>query len=172
MPATTGLWAKVYIIEGVVGTPGGDALAVIAMVSAVIAAFFYLRLVLYMVSGPVLAPGTETVGDPIYEPAPASSPVPASEPQPSSELRAGMTDSAGGGSAANVATLETLEAAQTAAMRLTSDGTELSEDTQDRKVVPLSIATAIAICAGFTVLFGLWPSPIINFAHAATLLLH
>jgi NADH-quinone oxidoreductase subunit N len=172
MPATTGLWAKVYIIEGVVGTPGGDALAVIAMVSAVIAAFFYLRLVLYMVSGPVLAPGTETVGDPIYEPAPASSPVPASEPQPSSELRAGMSDSAGGGSAANVATLESLEAAQTAAMRLTSDGTELSEDTQDRKVVPLSIATAIAICAGFTVLFGLWPSPIINFAHAATLLLH
>ena len=35
MPATTGLWAKVYVIEGVVGTPGGDALAVIAMVSAV-----------------------------------------------------------------------------------------------------------------------------------------
>ena len=35
LPATTGLWAKVYVIEGAVGTPGGDALAVIAMLSAV-----------------------------------------------------------------------------------------------------------------------------------------
>jgi hypothetical protein len=39
-------------------------------------------------------------------------------------------------------------------------------------VIPLSVATGITICAGFTVLFGVWPSPIINFAHAATLLLH
>ena len=51
-PRDDGLWAKIYVIEGVVGTPGGDALAVIAMVSAVVAAFFYLRLVLYMVSSP------------------------------------------------------------------------------------------------------------------------
>jgi len=38
--------------------------------------------------------------------------------------------------------------------------------------IPLGISTGIAICAGFTVLFGLWPSPIIDFAHAATLLIH
>src|SRR6202451_958309 len=59
LPATTGLWAKIYVIEVVFGTPGGDALAVIAMVSAVIAAFFYLRLVLYMVSGPATTAGAE-----------------------------------------------------------------------------------------------------------------
>src|ERR1700722_15125287 len=66
MPATTGLWAKIYVIEGVVGTPGGDALAVIAMVSAVIAGFFYLRLVLYMVSAPAGAVAASPIGD--YDP--------------------------------------------------------------------------------------------------------
>ncbi len=159
MPATTGLWAKVYVIEGVVGTPGGDALAVIAMVSAVIAAFFYLRLVLYMVSGPAQAAGSETVGDPFDDPLQT----------PSSEPQASLTPGGSVGPAVGVATLDTVPGAQVV---VATDGTETSEVVEDQPVIPLSVATAIAICAGFTVLFGLWPSPIINFAHAATLLLH
>lgn len=169
MPATTGLWAKVYIIEGVVGTPGGDALAVIAMVSAVIAAFFYLRLVLYMVSGPVPADGSETVGDPM--PALSQSPSPSTSPSTSKEQHAaasGSPDESGSAfesevGSRGVATLESTDQSP--------EGIETSDDLEIEPV-PLSIATAIAICAGFTVLFGVWPSPIINFAHAATLLLH
>ncbi len=169
MPATTGLWAKVYVIEGVVGTPGGDALAVIAMVSAVIAAFFYLRLVLYMVSGPVAAAGSaggtmavEDLGDPIFEPVSAAS----SGPLASSDLQ--------GGAAGATSGVSTLEAASGPRAGVMTGGTEMSEHVNDQSAipVPLSIATAIAVCGGFTVLFGLWPSPIINFAHAATLLLH
>jgi NADH-quinone oxidoreductase subunit N len=168
MPATTGLWAKVYIIEGVVGTPGGDALAVIAMVSAVIAGFFYLRLVLYMVSGPAPVAGSEEVtdvGDPIYEPSGVPSPASSAEPQVTSGLQAGGA----GGSAVGTATLEATPQVGTATV---SDGAIVSGDADEGRRIPLSIATAIAICAGFTVLFGLWPSPIVNFAHAATLLLH
>ena len=149
------------MIEGVVGTPGGDVLAVIAMVSAVIAAFFYLRLVLYMVSAPVPAggfaaglAGVEDVGDPIYEPVLAAS----------SESHA-VSDRTGG--AAGSAAVSTLEAASGAVADVASEAAD-----QGVIPVPLSIATAIAVCGGFTVLFGLWPSPIINFAHAATLLLH
>jgi NADH-quinone oxidoreductase subunit N len=142
LPATTGLWAKIYVIEGAVGTPGGDALAVIAMLSAVVAAFFYLRLVLYMVSSPGVAPA---IGDGLDAP-------PADPAAISGESSYGENAPQSAGA---VATLEVTDDAPT------GPGT-----------VPLSIATGIAICAGFTVLFGVWPSPIVNFAHAATLILH
>jgi NADH-quinone oxidoreductase subunit N len=145
LPATTGLWAKVYVIEGVVGTPGGIALAVIAMVSAVIAAFFYLRVVLYMVSSPQPEP---LIGD--YAP----------DGEDRTELVGALAGEAGSSSAAvAVATVQAAPA-------------EVAAGDAGDMVVPLSIATGIAICAGFTVLFGLWPSPIIDFAHAATLILH
>ncbi len=173
MPATTGLWAKVYIIEGVVGTPGGDALAVIAMVSAVIAAFFYLRLVLYMVSGPVPAAGSETVGDPM----PAAS-LESSE-QPAGITATSLESSTNIGAAAHFESDTESETRSVATLESTSDGSVgavtnalASGDSEAPPVIPLSVATAITICAGFTVLFGIWPSPIINFAHAATLLLH
>jgi NADH:ubiquinone oxidoreductase subunit 2 (subunit N) len=172
MPATTGLWAKVYIIEGVVGTPGGDALAVIAMVSAVIAAFFYLRLVLYMVSSPVAEIGSETVGDPM----PAVVVASQASSAPHEGVRGAPFES--GSHLEAVAALEARSVATMAAPAdgtvAPEDGTVAPEDTEDQQVmvIPLSTAAAITICAGFTVLFGLWPSPIINFAHAATLLLH
>jgi NADH-quinone oxidoreductase subunit N len=150
MPATTGLWAKIYVIEGVVGTPGGDALAVIAMVSAVIAAFFYLRLVLYMVSSP---PATADTGEQFsWDSGSVGSEVEAAEVP--GDGGATLEAQPGG-----VATLETA-----------ADSGPVAGESQP--VVPLSIATGITICAGATVLFGVWPSPIINFAHAATLLLH
>jgi NADH-quinone oxidoreductase subunit N len=150
LPATTGLWAKIYVIEGVVGTPGGDALAVIAMVSAVIAAFFYLRLVLYMVSSPATAVAdgsfseTGSLGSP-DDPVGLTS---GDDEQIEMQSR-------------GVATLDAV----------TGPDGEVVASTNE-PVIPLSVATGITICAGFTVLFGVWPSPIINFAHAATLLLH
>ena len=150
LPATTGLWAKIYVIEGVVGTPGGDALAVIAMVSAVMAAFFYLRLVLYMVSSPATAAadGSSLEGGSLGSP---DDPVglTSGDDEPIEMQSRG------------VATLEAITGPDGEAVASTNE-----------PVIPLSVATGITICAGFTVLFGVWPSPIINFAHAATLLLH
>ena len=163
LPATTGLWAKVYVIEGVVGTPGGDALAVIAMVSAVVAAFFYLRLVLYMVAGPAPAPGSENVGDPMPD-------LVLAIPSPSTS--SSSTPSSGSHEAATSSTVAMLEGDPGAVTAGEPNAGISPEDMASQPVVPLSIATAIAICGGFTVLFGIWPSPIVNFAHAATLLLH
>ncbi len=36
--------------------------------------------------------------------------------------------------------------------------------------VPALSALAIGLCTGVTVLFGVWPQPLIDFAHQATLL--
>jgi hypothetical protein len=36
--------------------------------------------------------------------------------------------------------------------------------------VPVLGALAIGLCTGVTVLFGVWPQPLISFAHDATLL--
>ena len=157
MPATTGLWAKIYVIEGVVGTPGGDALAVIAMVSAVIAGFFYLRLVLIMVSSP------DAIGDELAWDG-GSPEVEADRADfAASEVGRSGDGSPADGSVAQPQRVVTLAPAEAQA----GFGPAGS-----KPVVPLSVATGIAICTGFTVLFGVWPSPIINFAHAATLLLH
>lgn len=56
IPFTTGFLAKLEVISAAVGA-GSTALAVVAMISAAIAAFFYLRVVLLMYS----APGGEPV---------------------------------------------------------------------------------------------------------------
>jgi len=121
-----------------------------------------------MVSAPAPAAGSEAVtdvGDPIYEPSAVTSPASSAEPQAASGLQGGVA----GGSLVGTATLEATPQADAPPV---TDGTIVSAGADEERRIPLSIATAIAICAGFTVLFGLWPSPIVNFAHAATLLLH
>jgi hypothetical protein len=44
-------------------------------------------------------------------------------------------------------------------------------DDESEAVSP-TVATAIGLCVGVTVLFGVWPAPLLDFAHQATLLLH
>jgi NADH-quinone oxidoreductase subunit N len=158
MPATTGLWAKIYVIEGAVGTPGGDALALIAMISAVIAGFFYLRLVLYMVSPPAGAVEVSPIGD--YDP----DEVREALVSPLAVSASAVNVSVAGAGGAAVATIQS---------PLSSLGGSTSPELTDADLeVPLSVWTGIAICAFVTVLFGVWPSPIINFAHAASLIFH
>jgi hypothetical protein len=36
--------------------------------------------------------------------------------------------------------------------------------------IPVTTAVGIAVCVVVTILFGVWPQPLFNFAHAATLL--
>ena len=40
----------------------------------------------------------------------------------------------------------------------------------EREPVPVLGGLAIAVCTGVTVLFGVWPQPLIDFANHATLL--
>jgi len=66
VPFTTGFLAKLEVVSAAVGA-GSNALAVIAMVTAAIAAFFYLRVVFLMYSGTaaelVAAPADRVSGD-------------------------------------------------------------------------------------------------------------
>jgi NADH-quinone oxidoreductase subunit N len=66
VPFTTGFLAKLEVVSAAVGA-GSNALAVVAMVTAAIAAFFYLRVVFLMYSGPAAeltaAPADQVSGD-------------------------------------------------------------------------------------------------------------
>ena len=114
VPFTTGFLAKFYVVEASVDAHS-YALSVIAMLSAAIAVFFYLRVVLYMFGG-----------------APALAYAATADPA--------------------------LAAAD-----------EEGQGTQRIAVSP-AIAVGIAVCVGATVLFGVWPAPLIDFARAATLI--
>ena len=118
VPFTTGFLAKFYVVEASVDAHS-YALAVIAMLSAAIAAFFYLRVVLYMFGG-----------------APA---------------------------VAYAASNDTPTAVAAVDRGATS---------AERVALSPVVATGIALCLGVTILFGVWPSPLIDFARAATLIFH
>ena len=145
-PFTTGFLAKFTVVAAAVDVHS-YALAVIAMASAAVAAFFYLRVVVAMYS-PVGAVGDlsdrdggELNANPTLVPSPAN--VPVSEH--------GQNDV--------VASLSVLtEGPPTSAVA-------------DRMVrVPGLTAVAIGLSVGFTIVFGIIPGPIVDFAHQATLL--
>jgi NADH-quinone oxidoreductase subunit N len=98
IPFTTGFLAKFYVIAAAVDS-GSYALAIIAMLSAVIAAFFYLRVIITMYS-------------PVAEDAEAP----------------------------------------------------------PRLAVPATVGTALAVAVAFTIVAGLLPGPVIDFARHATLI--
>jgi NADH-quinone oxidoreductase subunit N len=133
IPFTTGFWAKLEVISASVGA-GSTALAVVAMVSAALAAFFYLRVILLMYApaagvappSPVGARAVAIGGTPGYE-------VDEADP------------AAGPGAAVG---------------RSAEDGLRLRGGT----------APALALCVTVTVLFGIWPAPVLDFAHQAGLL--
>jgi NADH-quinone oxidoreductase subunit N len=139
-PFTTGFLAKLGVIEASVANQG-YTLAVIAMVSGAVAAFFYLRLAVTMFS-PVGQVGdtddTEVAGADVVlgtEGASANGNVPAS------------------------------------IQVLTDAAPEVEVEARGPVPVPALTAAAIGICVAFTVVFGIIPEPILNFAHQATLLL-
>jgi NADH-quinone oxidoreductase subunit N len=145
-PFTTGFLAKFQVVAASVDAHS-YVLAVVAMVTAAIATFFYLRLAITMYS-PVGAVGDEVEGsdgpDPsVTAPETASAPVASDGPSRLPEP-------------ASLAVL-TQEAP--------------TEAVEERRVyVPGLTWAALTLCVGFTVVFGIYPAPIINFAHQATLL--
>jgi NADH-quinone oxidoreductase subunit N len=156
VPFTTGFLAKFGVVEASVATHS-DTLAVVAMVSAAIAAFFYLRLGVAMYSPVGLT------GDVV--------------PSPASDTGTGAAALASAGSFGPGA----MAAAEPIGARPSSEGDftlqALTDEPPDlfvteRGVVPVPPLTAlcIGICVAFSVVFGIIPGPIVDFAHQATLL--
>ncbi len=144
-PFTTGLWAKLQVVFAAI-SGGSVPLAVIAMVTAVIAGYFYLRVAVLMYAG----------GDD----ARADAPQPAGSPEPHAMISFASPE----GAHANVTTIndELLMTGEAPA--------PFGEDLPSVLPVPALTGVAIGLCVGVTVVFGVWPSPLVDFAHQASLL--
>jgi len=163
VPFTTGFLAKFGVVGAVVATHA-YALAAIAMVTAAIAVFFYLRVAVAMYSpvGAVADPvdemdsGDETArtgaGSPPGSPGSGSGAV-AVDAEP--DAVAGESGPTGAVTSLSVLT----------------DAPPTDEVIERGAVtVPLLTWVALGLCVAFTVVFGIIPEPILNFAHQATLL--
>ncbi len=158
VPFTTGFLAKFGVVEASAATHS-DTLAVVAMISAAIAAFFYLRVAVAMYS-PV-----GTTGD--------VAPPSGAEWTDRSAV-AGATAAVGVGPGA-------MAAGETAGPARFDDGPfslrALTDEppppeVSERGVVPVPPLSALCIglCVAFSVVFGIIPGPIVDFSHQATLL--
>jgi NADH-quinone oxidoreductase subunit N len=143
-PFTTGLWAKLQVVLATISA-GAVPLAVIAMVTAAIAAFFYLRVAVLM-----YAPNSDDGGQP---PAARTAPEAASSPWASPGAVSG--------------TISTLNAEILLADEAPA---ATSEETPSVVPVPALTTVAIGLCLAVTVVFGVWPAPLLDFCRQATLL--
>jgi NADH-quinone oxidoreductase subunit N len=124
VPFTTGFLAKLYVVTAAVEAHS-YALAVIAMLSATVAAGFYLRVVYFMYGPGLPAETGADTGSMSLEVA----------PEPPGET---------------VAEADTAGAVPLGVVS-----------------VPAPAAIALAVIVVFTVVFGIWPSPLIDFVRAA-----
>jgi NADH-quinone oxidoreductase subunit N len=168
VPFTTGFLAKFQVVAAAVDVHS-YALAVVAMVSAAIAAFFYLRVGITMYSpvGPV--------GDPIpgeVDGAVATSPAgvgSADSAAPAGEALGGPTGLPDVSEERPGLDRRPGEEERTSLALMTE--APANADVAHRVVkVPALTWVAISLCGAFTVVFGIIPEPIIDFAHQATLL--
>jgi formate hydrogenlyase subunit 3/multisubunit Na+/H+ antiporter MnhD subunit len=175
-PFTTGLWAKLQVVFAAIGA-GEVPLAVIAMVSAAVAAFFYLRVAVLMYAGGGLGEteggsggsaalgvdGGMTGGSLITAAAPAAAAAsPAADAPASADANGGLAWATPAAAAGTVTTLNE--------QILLDDEADGAEGEGEKVPVPALSALAIGLCVGVTVLFGVWPAPLIDFANHATLL--
>ncbi len=167
-PFTTGFFSKLYVLQAAVAAHS-YALAAVAMGSAAIATFFYLRVVFLMYSGS--APVEAGVSPELVEPGAASLAAPAlAMAAPSGQALASGLVAAGG------AGVEPAWAKRSGGGSRASgegDGAEPpGEAATGVPETPLSSSpwtvAGLGICVGATVLFGIWPEPIIEFARLAT----
>jgi NADH-quinone oxidoreductase subunit N len=144
-PFTTGLWAKLLVVLATIS--GGSApLAVIAMVTAAIAAFFYLRVAVLMY-GPTGDGGEESGGT------------------------VARHDSGAQIAWASPEAVSSTVSVLNSEILLTDEAPAATgEETPSVVPVPPLTGLAIGICLGVTVVFGVWPQPIIDFANHASLL--
>jgi NADH-quinone oxidoreductase subunit N len=145
-PFTTGLWAKLQVVLAAVSA-GAVPLAAIAMVTAVIAAFFYLRVAVLMYASK--PPGDVAAAGPPPARLPSGAQIGWATPE---------------GVAGSIATLD---AELVLATEEAGPGGEASPSVVR---VPLLTAVAIGVCVTVTVLFGVVPAPLLDLANHASLL--
>jgi NADH-quinone oxidoreductase subunit N len=146
-PFTIGLWAKLQVVLAAV-SGGSVPLAVIAMVTAAIAAFFYLRVAVLMYASS--APGEGGDG--------------AAAPSKRTDGGAQIAWASPDGVSGTITTLNAELLMTDAAVPSTG------EETPSVVRVPFLTSVAIGICVTVTVLFGIVPAPLLDFANHATLL--
>ncbi len=189
-PFTTGFLAKLQVVSAAIDV-NSVPLAVIAMFSAAIAAFFYLRVAVLMYTpkrSTDAAPGVEPIEGPDGAPdelptAPVST-APLStaafaprhakaEPEGPLPVWAG-SDLAVAATTRHNADLLLDDEADTAPVDVAEpDADEVGEPEEwgdERVPVPAATAVAIGLCVAVTVVFGIIPGPLVDFAHSATLL--
>ncbi|MHB8671711.1 MAG: NADH-quinone oxidoreductase subunit N, partial [Acidimicrobiales bacterium] len=161
VPFTSGFVAKFTVISAAVESHS-YALAIVAMLAAVIAAFFYLRVivVMYMTgpggrSGDAAGPGGRS-GD-------AADPGGRSGDATGAGGRSG--DATGPGGRSGDATGPGGRSGDAA-----GPGGEGPAATEPRIRIPVGAGLALALALGFTVVVGFWPSPILDLARHATAL--
>ncbi len=155
-PFTTGFFAKLYVVEAAVSAHS-YALAIVAMVSAAIAAFFYLRVVFVMFGDvrPVPAPAGDAGLVAAGEPALVATAVP----------HAGLLEPAAGASGGLLLAEAPVLVEQDAAT------VEASTDEEVRDgIVSAWTWAGLILTVGATVVFGIWPQPLVDFAQHAHLL--
>lgn len=167
IPFTTGFLAKFYVLAAAISAHS-YALAVVAMVSAAIATFFYLRVVALMYAGSLSlgrGRGARTASEPLVE----------VNDEPVAEL---VGVGVGGGP------LAIFPASGSFLAAYGEDGDVLNADDEPSSesapeiaavvgpalVLPPAARVATALCLGVTVVFGVWPQPLFDLAHSATLL--
>jgi len=172
-PFTTGLWAKVQVVFAAVEA-GAVPLGVIAMVSAAMAAYFYLRVAVLMYAGgglgeaeggtggsAALGAGGGMVGGGTIEAATA--------PAATTAATGAATSADGSDEALEWAT----PGSAASAVTTLNEQILLTQEeggAPEAAPVPVLGGVAIALCTAVTVLFGVWPQPLIDFANHATLL--
>jgi NADH:ubiquinone oxidoreductase subunit 2 (subunit N) len=165
-PFTTGLWAKLQVVFAAIGA-GEVPLAVIAMVTAAVAAYFYLRVAVLMYAGGGLGESEGGSG--------GSAALGAEGGMTGGGIIVGGAEGSDTGGGLAWATPASAARSVTTINEqiLLEDGATVLDDGEvgpERVEVPALAGLAIALCTGVTVLFGVWPQPLIDFAHQATLL--
>jgi NADH-quinone oxidoreductase subunit N len=151
-PFTTGLWAKLQVVLAAVSA-GAVPLAVIAMVTAAIAAFFYLRVAVLMYASKEPADGADGAGF-------VAPPAPPARTDAGAQIPWASPD----GVSATVTTLN-------AELLLAGEAPAASgEETPSTVRVPFLSSVAIGVCVAATVFFGIVPAPLLDFANHASLL--
>ncbi|HEV3366366.1 MAG TPA: NADH-quinone oxidoreductase subunit N, partial [Acidimicrobiales bacterium] len=158
VPFTTGFLAKFEVVAAAEATRA-YVLAAIAMVSAAVAAFFYLRVAVTMFS-PVGAVGDLVDG----ADGAVGGGMGADGAGDGGMAHDGAGDGPGGPASGGAG-------APVSSLLVLTDAPPLESVTERGPVaVPTLTWLAIGLSVGFTVVFGIIPGPILDFAHQATLL--
>ena len=181
-PFTTGFLAKLQVVVASVDAHSVP-LAVIAMATAALAAFFYLRLVVLMYSPATPRPAAGAATARAASPPSSSLPLApglagasAGAPAPHGDgdgaalpVWAGTERSVAVATRLNAEILLETEPVPVPATAPVAAGQSEGETEGVPVEVPWAAAVAIGLCVAVTVVFGVIPGPVVDFAHKATL---